>query len=498
MVREDRARKYREVLTMTATPIVSSNRPTGAEAIAAVQSLRREYLNDAGQVVRSDVYHAMPNGAYSAELPYAVEVLADRPRGYWRLGERSGTTATDASGNGRHGTYSGTYTAGQAGGLSGDGDAAAAAAAAFTAGRVTLPANTVWGALDGGAVTIEAWFKTTGGGTLRLYLDGASVGSRSGTVTPLAMYSNWIGTGRWGLWPGAGAANPADFGGTIDEVAVYGSALPADRVAAPYEAGNGSPRGVHRTEVSYNDQGRVRRVKNPNGTVTRVQYDGLGREVGTWVGTDDTPASGFWSPANTAGTDLVPVGESQYDGGGVGDGNLTKVTQHPTGATSATYDRVTQTWYDWRNRPVAPKSGVQTGENTSDTVNRQLTYLEYDNLGRVTVTYQYDGDGLTPTDGNSDGVPDQSSSSYLRAKTATSYDGQGRAFRTTVYSVNQSTGTVGSGLATNTWFDKRGNVIKRSQPGGLVYKHQFDGAGARPSGSSPMAAATRPGPTRTT
>lgn len=36
---------------------------------------------------------------------------------YWRLGEASGTTAADESGNGRNGTYSGGYTLGQSGAI---------------------------------------------------------------------------------------------------------------------------------------------------------------------------------------------------------------------------------------------------------------------------------------------------------------------------------------------------------------------------------------------
>lgn len=39
---------------------------------------------------------------------YANEVLADSPLLYWRLGETSGVTAVDSSGNGRDGTYMGT------------------------------------------------------------------------------------------------------------------------------------------------------------------------------------------------------------------------------------------------------------------------------------------------------------------------------------------------------------------------------------------------------
>lgn len=37
-------------------------------------------------------------------------VMSHAPLGYWRLGEPSGTTAADSSGNGRNGTYFGTYT----------------------------------------------------------------------------------------------------------------------------------------------------------------------------------------------------------------------------------------------------------------------------------------------------------------------------------------------------------------------------------------------------
>ena len=48
------------------------------------------------------------------------------------------------------------------------------------------------------------------------------------------------------------------------------------------------------------------------------------------VGTNDTPTSGEWSPTNNDGTsNMVEVESYQYDGGGVGDGNLTQVTDYP-------------------------------------------------------------------------------------------------------------------------------------------------------------------------
>jgi YD repeat-containing protein len=85
---------------------------------------------------------------------------------------------------------------------------------------------------------------------------------------------------------------------------------------------------------------------------------------------------------------------------------------------------------------------------------------------------------VTIADGNSDGVPDRPSSGLLRAKTVTSYDEQGRAYRTQTYGVDPSTGTVSTyALTGDTWFDHRGNVIESSGPGGLVTKTTTDGAG---------------------
>jgi YD repeat-containing protein len=64
----------------------------------------------------------------------------------------------------------------------------------------------------------------------------------------------------------------------------------------------------------------------------------------------------------------------------------------------------------------------------------------YDALGRVSSVWVGLDDG--DADGNSDGVPDRPSSSLLRSKTMTSYDEQGRAYRTETYGVDPSTGTV--------------------------------------------------------
>lgn len=227
----------------------------------------------------------------------------------------------------------------------------------------------------------------------------------------------------------------------------------------------------YRTESVYNKQGTLSKTVTPQGTIYRTEYDGQGRAVSEWVGTDDVPTTGYWSTSNLTGTDMVKVREYEYDGGGIGDGNLTKVTEIPGGGAA---DRVTQTFYDWRNRAVATKSGVEGTELTS--VNRPIVYTDYDNLGHVTKTRMYDGDAVSIT--STSGVPNAPSSSLLRAQTTTSYDELGRAYRTDTYSVDPSSGSVGSDtLYSLTWFDARGQVIKTLSPGGLVQKMAYDGVG---------------------
>jgi len=227
----------------------------------------------------------------------------------------------------------------------------------------------------------------------------------------------------------------------------------------------------YRTSFSYDKMGRQDRVQSPTGTITRHFFDSLGRSVSTWIGLDDTPTSGLWSPTNTAGTDLVKLSENEYDSGGIGDGLLTKTTVIPGGSEA---NRVTQFYHDWRQRTVATKSGVETTESTS--VNRPISYVELDNLGQVIASEMYDGDGVTITTTN--GVPDKPSSSLRRSRSETNFDEQGRAYQSKTFSVDPTNGNISTNaLTSNSWFDHRGQIIKQSSPGGLVMKYQYDGAG---------------------
>ena len=59
---------------------------------------------------------------------------------------------------------------------------------------------------------------------------------------------------------------------------------------------------------------------------------------------------------------MIQLTANVYDAGGVGDSNLTQSTAYPGLSATA---RVTKNWYDWRDRLVASKSGVQTTEDTT-------------------------------------------------------------------------------------------------------------------------------------
>lgn len=273
----------------------------------------------------------------------------------------------------------------------------------------------------------------------------------------------------------------------------------------------------HATKTDYDGRGRLKRIEAATGTITRLQYDGQGRLTSTWIGTDDLDnnlgdGETFWSPATASNGEfnLVKVTENFYDGfvdsgtykSGVGDGNLTRSVAYPGGSAEA---RVTEMAYDWRNRQVATKTGVLVDVNGAATpgsesasTQRQVVYVDLDNLGHQTAHYIYDGDGLDiyadadPDSGGPllpDGVPDRPGEASLRALTRTDFDDRGRAYRTSIFSIDQVSGgdptdtltpvqiDALAALRTNVFYDGRGHAIKKSEPGGLVTKMTYDGAG---------------------
>jgi hypothetical protein len=213
-------------------------------------------------------------------LPYDEEVLADNPFLYWRLGEPSGTSATDSSGNSRTGTYNSAPTLGVAGLLTDDEDTAVTFASGNTVTRASdsaIQLNGSWAiefvyrlesAVAGGtyptfvntgngaAVGTGGWLVYINGdtGKLRLKRDNLDSYSAGGAapVTPVSRhaiieYDDSIDTLRFysdggldGTFTSVTFATNTNTGtltlgalaATVDEFAMYDHALGLNRAEA--------------------------------------------------------------------------------------------------------------------------------------------------------------------------------------------------------------------------------------------------------------------------
>ena len=141
-------------------------------------------------------------------------------------------------------------------------------------------------------------------------------------------------------------------------------------------------------QYSYDAHGLLDRTETSTGTISRTVYDSYGDDLSDWVGTNDTPSSGDWSPTNNGGTsNMVEVASYQYDNGGSGDGNLTQEIDYPNDGSA---NRETDSYYDWRDRLVLTQTGVGTSGN-----NAPIIYTTYDNLDEPIETQVYDGDSVS-------------------------------------------------------------------------------------------------------
>lgn len=230
--------------------------------------------------------------AVPSALPYPTLVENDGPTGYWRLGETSGGTATDSSGNGGNGTYEGDVILGQPGAIAGDSDGAVR----LTGGYVLVPDSPAISFT--GPFTLEAWVMVTTShqqGIIEKYDTPAFNGYVLRTVQANKLFAQTLTgteplppsvTGPTTILPGlwhhivevfdgqtisvfldgeeqasapsqiapTSGANPLKLGargddanerldGWLDEVAIYPVALSTDRIRAHYFKGVlGAPR----------------------------------------------------------------------------------------------------------------------------------------------------------------------------------------------------------------------------------------------------------------
>jgi hypothetical protein len=194
--------------------------------------------------------------------------------GYWRLGESSGTTATDSSSAGHNGTYTGGFTLGQPGAVLGDSNTSVSLNG--TTGKVALPSLGTasswtiegWTNLSGNAAGYNALYASGNGARLLIqpngvYADDLTGGAGSGHIDPstdsnvgawvfwalvrngstLTLYRNGVpigtsslaGHGPTSLNGTIGAQGPGyHLNGRADEIAVYTTALSASALQSQY------------------------------------------------------------------------------------------------------------------------------------------------------------------------------------------------------------------------------------------------------------------------
>jgi len=122
--------------------------PSLAEGIYTAQAEQSDAAGNVG--------HSSAN-TFQIGTSYRDEVIADGARAYWRLGESSGATAADSAGT-NTGTYGGGVTLGQPGVLSADPNTAISVNG--TSGYMTAPDSTSLD-LAGTGATMELWIKRT-------------------------------------------------------------------------------------------------------------------------------------------------------------------------------------------------------------------------------------------------------------------------------------------------------------------------------------------------
>ncbi len=277
---------------------------------------------------------------------YADAVLADSPAGYWRLGEAGGTTANDAAGA-NTGTYTNAPTLDSASLLAAD---TANRSVRFDGSNdhVRIPNST--GLNPSQRVTVEAWIKpealpaagsfasiaakresyalqfngprleltimqngtrrrtqapvgavvagqtyhvvgTYDGTNTRLYLNGTQVATTAltGAIGPATNGLNIAS------WDGSGEL----MRGNVDEVAVYGTALSAARVAAHYTAGTNAPPPPDPTIAAPSNLSAMA----ASTTQVELRWDDNSNNESEFVIERDTNSS-FTSPQQT------PIGEN--------------------------------------------------------------------------------------------------------------------------------------------------------------------------------------------
>ncbi len=220
--------------------------------------------------------------------------------------------------------------------------------------------------------------------------------------------------------------------------------------------------------LAYTLDGRLLRSQDTLGTISAMVYDGLGRAVTQWLGTDATGATRT-DPEGSGGNDLVKVGQSFYDLDGDGTGTLVPyLTRRESlkplttlAGTSADYTGIDYKPYD--------------GTDTLDGFLHLRSKVEPDVGADMAIYF--------------DGVARRRMLTFANGSTANSLSGRDAVPGPGDRIVERwaSDAQTGGSLA-NRWdtrlettfdYDDAGRVVTETSPTGLESKSDYDAAGRR-------------------
>jgi YD repeat-containing protein len=425
---------YTETLTTSATPHLTSGLPDGTESITGsnIQSLQRDFYNAGGQMIWSDRYFSFSGLSYSQPVSLSGGVPAD----LGTLGTHYYRTTLGYDEAGRQNEViapTGTININ-----------------VFNAqGQITSQ----WiGTTD--THTGDDWTPATNTGNMMDVQDNVYDGTHDFISPPSA--------------PSLSSTSGGSLAGSIFYVVIT------------YLGSAGETLGSSQSNLTISAN-HLLTVASPSSSTGATSYN-------VYVGTLSSGESLQTSTPITIGTNWTEPTTGMVSTGvavpeDIGDGNLTKVTMHP-GLSQA--DRVINYLYDFEDRQVAEKDGVQSSE--SDGTHRPILYNVLDNQGEILRMYQFDGDGVSLNDFAStaatDGIP-TAGASKVRALSVNGFDDQNRLYRTQVFNIDQTNGTSGlsdtailalPNLQTDTFYDHRSNVIATYSANGLVTKDVYDGS----------------------
>ncbi|MEM8672095.1 MAG: hypothetical protein AAGG48_31555, partial [Planctomycetota bacterium] len=260
----------------------------------------------------------------------------------------------------------------------------------------------------------------------------------------------------------------------------YSDARPA-HVDRYYDADAGSG-GYYRTSFLYDDQGRrgatVQEVAASKYQVSAQLFDVRGRVIESrrgvatvaptdFDGLDNSPSG---TPTNFDG--YATVSTMTFDGGGIGDGYVTSSKSYYGTGTNDFIESIPQLTFRGHSRGVLQKNGT--------TKFGPYRAQDIDWLGRTTASASYASEPSTWPDDYSDyvihssgGSADQPNTSGHYNVSVRKYDDLGRVYQTLSYPGTEAT----KHFKSNSYFDRRGNLVASERENGMGSESAYDGAG---------------------